>query len=437
MKRLLSLILAVMVCLSFSGCNYLLGESDNLLQAPRPDGTLQRIQKALKETSLKDGYKLKSAKSGNYRTAYILKDINGNGEQEAMVFYTVTEGAQETLNFTVLQSENDDWSVAANTTLSGTNIERVDFGDLDGDGSEEVIIAWNIYGAPETRLSVFSMVGLEPKGIFEQSYTDFCVYDMDTNGSDDLLIFTIDTIEKTSYCTIYCSSSNGLEKAGTVQTDKNAISYKNIRRSAVDGKPALFVDCVLNEGGLFTELITYQNGKLSAPLYQQSGRSSLTTKRSENIICGDANGDGVVEIPCGTVMPSGNDVQNSLSLIEWKQYSGGTLSLKERSVVSKAQQYKFLIKDEWLGKLACVATAPDGMEFYEYSQDSGKGKLLFSINAVSTESYDSESYNDWFIITQNYKTVYLAKITNEQSKAGSIDRKTVKKYFSEKIVEEG
>ena len=437
MKRLLSLILAVMVCLSFSGCNYLLGESDNLLQAPRPDGTLQKIQKALKETSLKDGYKLKSAKSGSYRTAYILKDINGNGEQEAMVFYTVTEGAQETLNFSVLQSENGDWSVAANTTLSGTNIERVDFGDLDGDGSEEVIIAWNIYGAPETRLSVFSMVGLEPKGIFEQRYTDFCVYDMDTNGSDDLLIFTIDTIEKTSYCTIYCSNSNGLQKTSTVQTDKSAVSYKNIRRSAVDGKPALFVDCVLNEGGLFTELITYQNGKLLAPLYQQSGQSSLTTKRSEDIICGDANGDGVVEIPCGTVMPSGNDVQNSLSLIEWKQYGGGTLSLKERSVVSKAQQYKFLIKEEWLGKLACVATAPDGMEFYEYNQESGKGKQLFSINAVSTESYEEENYNGWFIITQNYKTVYLAKITNEQSKAGSIDRKTVKKYFSEKIVEDG
>ncbi len=437
MKRLLSLMLAVIICFSFSGCNYLLGESDNLLQAPRPDGTLQKIQKALKETSLKDGYKLKSAKSGSYRAAYILKDINGNGKEEAMVFYTVIEGTTETLNFTVLQSDNDDWSVAANTTLSGTNIERVDFGDLDGDGNEEVIIAWNIYGAPETRLSVFSMVGLQPKGIFEQRYTDFCVYDMDSNGSDDLLIFTIDTIEKLSYCSIYCGGDAGVQKMGEVRTDKSTVGYKNIRRSAVDGNPALFVDCILNEGGLFTELITYQNGKLLAPLYQQSGQSSLTTKRNQDIICGDADGDGVVEIPCGTVMPSGNDVQNSLSLIEWKQYSGGTLRLKERSVVSKAQQYKVLIKEEWLGKFACVATAADGIDFYEYSQSTGRGKLLFGINAVSTESYEAENYNDWFIITQNYKTVFLAKITTEKSGLGQIGRKTVKKHFSEKIVEEG
>lgn len=435
MKRLFSIILSVVVLLSFSGCNYLLGESDNLLQAPRPDGTLRKIQKALKTSEIGDGYKLKAAKSGNYRTSYIVKDINGDGVDEAMVFYSLTKNKESTLQFSLLKAEGDNWQVKKSRALGGTNIERVDFGDLNGDKNDEMVIAWNIYNSPETRLSVFNLKNFNIEGIFEEKYTDFCIYDMDVNGKDDLLIFTIDTILKVSRCSMYKASGNKLNKTDEILTDKNASGYKNIRRSAVDGKPALFVDCVLAEGGLFTELITYQSGKLAAPLFQQSGQSSMITKRTENIICGDADGDGVVEIPCDTVVPSGGDTENALSLIEWRQYSGGELSVKERSVVSKALQYKFRINEEWLEDFACKTSDFDGIDFYEFK--NGKlGDKVFSLAAVSNEGYEHNHFEEWFTINQNYQTIYLGKIEKEKSGFGEITRETIKKYFSEKVVEE-
>ncbi len=436
MKRLISMVLSVVICLSFSGCNYLLGESDNLLQAPKPDETLQEIQKALKSADIPDGYTLKAAKSGNYRSAYVVKDINGNGENEAVVFYAEHDGNEETLHLSLLQYEGNDWKVTASTHLGGTNLERVDFGDFNGDGTDELVVAWNIYGAPETRLSVFRINDLKLKGVFEERYTDFCIYDMNTDGRDDLMVFTIDTIEKISQCSMYVEDAAGFVKQSVVDTDKNAIGFKSIRKSAVDGKPALFVDCTLLEGGLFTELITLGAKGLRAPLYAQSGQSSLITKRSQNILCGDANGDGVVEIPCGTVLPSGDDVQSALDLIEWKQYSSGELLLKERSIVSGARQYKFIISDGWLGSFAAATSENDGIDIYEY-RDKARGKLVLSLKAVSTENYDADSFKDWYVINQNYKTVYIAKITEKQSKLGTIDKKTVKKYWEEKIVEEG
>ena len=436
MKRLISMLLALIICLSFSGCNYLLGESDTLLQAPKPDATLQEIQKALKSAGIPDGYSLKAAKSGNYRSTYIVKDINGNGQNEAVVFYVTSSGTQEVLNFSLLESDGDDWRLTASTVLGGTNIERVDFGDFDGDGTDELVVAWNIYGAPETRLSVFRIKDLKPKGIFEEKYTDFCIYDMNSDERDDLMLFTIDTIEKISQCSMYVEEKQGFVKHSVVDTDKNAVGYKSVRKSAVDGKPALFVDCTLLEGGLFTELITYEGGRLLAPLYAQSGQSSLATKRSQDILCGDANSDGVVEIPCGTVLPSGDDVQNALDLIEWKQYSGGTLSLKERCVVSEARQYKFIIDENWLGSFAVVSSENDGIDIYEYKNKS-RGRLVLSLKAVSTENYYPDGYEDWRIISQNYKTVYISKILEENSTFGQIDQKTVKKHFKENIVEEG
>lgn len=436
MKRLISMLLCVAICFAFSGCNYLLGESDNLLQAPKPDETLQHIQKALKAADIPDGYTLKAAKSGNYRSAYVVKDINGNGENEAVVFYAEHKGTQETLKLTLLKSKGNDWQVSANAHLAGTNLERVDFGDFNGDGTDELVVAWNIYGAPETRLSVFRINDLKLKGIFEERYTDFCIYDMDTDGRDDLMLFTIDTIEKISQCSMYVEGSEGFAKQSEVDTDKNAVGFKSIRKSAVDGKPALFVDCTLLEGGLFTELITLGAKGLQAPLYAQSGQSSLITKRYQNILCGDANHDGVVEIPCGTVLPSGDDQQNALDLIEWKQFSGGALTLKERSVVSAARQYKFIIDENWLGSFAAASSDNDGIDIYEYN-DKSRGKLVLSLKAVSTENFNPDEFEEWFIISQNYKTVYIAKIVEKQSKLGIIDKKTVKKHWEEKIVEEG
>lgn len=436
MKRLISILLCVAICFAFSGCNYLLGESDNLLQAPKPDETLQEIQKALKAADVHDGYILKAAKSGNYRSAYVVKDINGNGESEAVVFYAEREGNEESLHFSLLKSDGDDWQVTATTHLPGTDLERVDFGDFNGDGEDELVVAWNIYGAPETRLSVFRISDLKPKGIFEERYTDFCIYDMNTDGRDDLMVFLIDTVEKISQCSMYVEEKQGFLQRSVVETDKNAIGFKSIRKSAVDGKPALFADCAILEGGLFTELIIYDSKGLQAPPYEQSGQSSLITKRSKNTLCGDANGDGVVEIPCGTVLPSGDDPQNALDLIEWKQFSSGTLNLKERSVVSPAGQYKFIINENWLGSFTAVSSDNDGVDIYEYGENK-MGKAVLSVKAISSENYDAEKFEDWFVITQNYKTVYIAKILEKQSKLGVIDKKMVKKNFKEKIVEEG
>lgn len=427
---------AVLISVLFGGCSFFSGQSDNLLASPRPSGDLSGIQKALNR-ELGSSFVLKYAKSGDYRSAYIVKDFDGDGESEAIAFYGVTDQKEEELHMTVIQNENGSWKIASDSKLGGTDIERVEFGDMNGDGVEEAVVAWSIYGSPETRLTVFDLGSTLPVELFEGSYTDFCVYDLNGDRCAELTVLSLDTIEKTASCSFFVYEKGNLHKTSTVAIDKSITSVKAIHKSSADGKPALYIDAYQDAGKLFTEVVVLEDGKLKAPLFDRSQQSSLITLRYQELTCGDADGDGNIEIPCSTVLPNGSTAaDNALCLTEWKQYEKGTLTVRERSVVSKSLQYKFKIDKSWLGAFGCVATQKnDGIDFYDYNSKSGFSGRIFRLCAVNAETYSSEDFADWFILTQDYKKVYLAQITGQSEKL-KISRSVIEQQFSERLVEE-
>ena len=142
--RSISFCLILAVLLTFSGCNLFSDRSDSLLQCPRPGGELNKIQEALNE-SVSSNYTLKYAKSGEYRSAFVIKDFALDGVPQALVFYSVKKKKEDVLNMALAREVNKDWVILGSTAIGGTDIEKLDFGDLDGDGILEVIVACRVF----------------------------------------------------------------------------------------------------------------------------------------------------------------------------------------------------------------------------------------------------------------------------------------------------
>lgn len=434
-KRITSaLVCALLLLFCFSGCSGGLASDNNILQAPRPDGEVSKIQAALKRASVTN-YTLKTPKYGEFRSAFVLRDLNGDGKDEAVAFYSTKSGKTETLHFSVILKKGRRWEVASDTALAGSDIEKVNFGDMNGDGTLEVCIAVSIYGSPEKRLSVYKISGDIPVKWYEGSYSDYLICDMNGDSCDDLVVFTIDTIEKIASCTLLVSNGSALNRISSVRLDSGITSIKEITNTKVDGAPALFVDAQNGQSSYFTEIVSFKNGALCVPLYEQSRQSSLLTSRYQNLSCRDIDYDGELEIPCMTALPTDGNEQNVLYLTDWKAYSGGQLRSKELSVISKEQQYKIVIKDMWIGNFSCLSANNDGMDFYDYSAKDGLKSCLFQLCAVSSGGYRSDEFRGWFTVQQNYKTVYLAKITAEGTAEG-ITEKTVSECFRDNISED-
>ena len=78
-KRWICSLLAAACCLSFSSCSYMSSDVDGMLRPPKPTGELYEIQQAL-EKNVVGGIQLKYPQTGDYRSAFILHDSDGDGE---------------------------------------------------------------------------------------------------------------------------------------------------------------------------------------------------------------------------------------------------------------------------------------------------------------------------------------------------------------------
>ncbi len=428
-KRFIAATVAAISVLFCAGCGgeYALG--GGLLRAPRSDGTVAEIRAALKRASVTN-YTLKTPREGEYRSAYILRDLDGNGDTEGIVFYSVKDGKKEELHFSVVSKSGRRFTVTSDTVLVGSDIESVDFGDLNGDGNTELCIARSIYGAPETRLSVYQISRGIPVEWYDGSYTDYIICDLDDDDREELAVFQLNETENTAVCRLFKESGGKLIETGGIGLDGKISVIKRITETTVDGSPALFVDAYDGATAYFTEIIVCKGGKLSVPLYEQSRQSSLLTSRYLNIVCEDVDGDGNIEIPCMTALPSGTDAQNTLYLTDWKGYSNGKLQSKELSVISKQLQYKFIIDPLWQSKFSIVAAEGDGMNFYAYSTADGFGECLFKIRAAPIGESKKSAGDKAFTVGETEKTVYTAEIT-EYGKKMNFDEKTITDNFRE------
>ena len=436
MKRLVCVALCLVIsALGFSGCNFMLGETDSLLRSPEPQGKLGEISEALK-SAVNRSFTLKTPKYGDWRTAFVMWDMDGDDTEEALAFYSVANDENgSVLHMSIINDEKDDWKVQGDFALGGTDIERIEFGDLNGDGKDEVAVAWSIYGAPETRLTILSPAAEDTLPMYEGSYTDFCIYDVtvDSKG-DELFLITTDIHDKTTRCSLFYGDDK-LHEATSVALGGSVASVKKFHKTEIAGSPALFIDAVTNEGGYFTEIVVVNGTTLSAPLSQSGGKANIITGRYQSLTCGDVNGDKGLEIPCMTVLPNGGNIDGTLYLTEWKSFDGSKLVTAETSVISKLMQYKLKVDPAWQGRFTCVYSGEnDGMDVYTYNARKSLQKKILSLEAIPKENLKKFSTKDKFVLEENDKTVYLGKIHQKNNKLG-ITEESVKLAFSQKITE--
>ena len=138
LKKLIMLILSALLTFILSGCDALMFNADELLLSPMLEGVMYPVQQAL-EDSVKDKITLKYPVSGEYRSAFVMKDIDGNGVDEALAFYSTTADSTVTMHINIIEF-NGEWESKGDLSLVGNGVESVSFADLDGNGRLEIIV---------------------------------------------------------------------------------------------------------------------------------------------------------------------------------------------------------------------------------------------------------------------------------------------------------
>ncbi len=338
-----------------TGCSL---DVESFLQPPKIGGEQQEVQTAL-ETYVRDTagagvrFTPEYPMAGAYTAAFTLCDDRGFPVTEkqdptmAVVFYSLSAAPEET-RVNILRRNEDDWVSVADAVGIGTAIHQVAFGDLDGDGTAELITGWKSYNNHAFHLTVYTVAEGLTQISREILYSSFFVGDITASGYDDLLLLTAGS---EVFASLYGMREGTLTLLDNAMLDKRITQFGNMTLCRLaEGVHGLFVDGYIHSDTTITTLLYCKQNELQVPFDEAQDPYTL---RAGNIPSRDIDGDGVVEIPTNTVIPghTADEVGGAVTL--WRGWDYATATWQERgySLVNQTDGYLVMLDEDIRSRL--------------------------------------------------------------------------------------
>ncbi len=414
MKSILKRLFPAALSLALTACSF--GSSvDTLLTPPKLSEEQREVYDALIKAVGND-IRLQYPRAGENRSAFVFADIDGEPEEEAIVFYEKAGETDGTGNVRINIIDRDadgKWYSVYDHAGMGTGIERVIFSDIGGSGTISMMIGYSLLSG-EKNVTVYSYSGGILSADYSDSYNTMFVTDIDRSGSAELVLVRTETpIRKASLSLIARDGADGsVSETGNIALDKNAAEFVNIASGYVGtDTPAIFIDG-LSDRQLTTEIIYSVNDTLRNPLYL--GESSIieNTRRPAGYLCTDIDLDGVIEIPTRSLFPGyseGSD--DKVYSTDWNILDNYSIAKKYTSYYDRTDGYCFIFPSRWAGVVTAKADASAGaVVFYKYNIDLTNSTTELMRIAAAERSETQAFLDEGYMIIKTANNMnYLVK----------------------------
>ncbi len=391
-KRLAAVLTVAAMLLCMSGCSFFEIGVDSRLRAPHAAGEQSAIQSALEQHIYAGGeassvsYVLKYPKMGEYRSAFVMKDMTGDGKDDALAFYALQPEGTKT-HIALLCKEEGEWHCVADIEGLATEIERIQFGDLNGDKRPEMFAGFSMYNTRDRRLVMYTWEEDHFNERYTDTYTGIIVDKVVDETHDDLLLFRLNSEESKAVVTLLSMNDNTVTEKGSAFLDGNIRQFGDYSLSVYeDGTRAVFQDCFKDNRSAVTELIIWDGKQLTAPLYNPSENITTLSARESDLPSMDIDGDGITEWPRSLRLPGDELVPTedmTLWLTEWSTWNPAKQQIASvaTTIVNPYDGYYLDLPEDWIG----TVTADYDQELKQLTvsevENGTVGKALFKIVA--------------------------------------------------------
>ena len=441
MKKFIAVFLIIIICLSLTSCDYNITSIESLMRPPKLSGESSLLQQAF-EQSIKDtdGVIMKTPVSGNYRSSFLFYDLDKDGVQEALVFYS--NPMVDVMTYVnVFKQVDGEWKIVSKIKGKNEEIYEINFADINGDNISEILISWtgavvsdksntSDFGIINERLlSVYSCDGVTTTLLKTETYTNLFLNDLNTDGCDEIVIFKINLADNKKQTT---SRIIGFNSDFSVKMDEKLsltgmLEINNITTDSIDidgeKHTRIFVDGSISEIGTITEIINIKSTTfdVTLPLYEINQSQKPITLRASRTYCKDIDNDGIVEIPTDELLPFGYRIteninqQTELYMTVWSEFDNSELKIDFKSLMNSSFNYMFILSDEFLNSMSAVYNDNNQtLTFYNVNNDGQLDDELFSIKAFYESEWDDNHYR-YVKFAENNTFVYGYLILNEDN----------------------
>ncbi|MBQ9808531.1 MAG: hypothetical protein IJM55_06650 [Ruminococcus sp.] len=400
---------------TLSGCTF--GSSiDNLMAPPKLSMEQEQIYSALTDAT-GTSISLKYPKSGKYLSAFIVDDIDGDGVNEAVVFYERNGlGVEEnTLRINILDQYDGKWRSVCDTAAEGAEIEKVIISKLGSNDRVNLIIGSSLINRSEKNVTIYSYDPGEEhiSSDFSGSCSFIDVTDLDSDGENEFLLLAGSAGGTPATAEVYKLDSGGTyhhyktDLSGSF-TEFDSLSYGDVS----GGRRGLYIDAASGSGTIQTDIIYMDNTGL-CKVFGTAEESSATV-RLAGCSSRDIDGDGVLEIPVQTIAPGYEEVPESeqMKMTQWKFVSkDNRLVQKYSSYYSLGNGYIFVFPEKWQNRVTVRRDAVnDEIVFCEYTDGSAGRELMRIYCAEDAPSREDRLFNGYMLMGTKGEYSYLAYI---------------------------
>ena len=384
---------ALLFCLLLSGCSGLSLNSSDLLAPPMADSDRAEIKSLIEESSGGD-YSLIYPSSGEYKSAVIFRDMDSDGIEEAVAMYSSGENSSRIL---FAKRNGGGYEAIGEGVVGSALIDRVDFSDLDGDGTEEFTVSYPDSATPMFSFSVISVVNGVVQADMPASCHTYMTGDFENSGTKDVLLLSLYSTASPATAKLVNYSDGVLSIKAGCEMDSRLSAFSKLSFGGIGEQlSGAFIDGRNSAGEYSTQIIYFDPTAkaLLNPLLIYSGYSS--TLRTAGIMSGDMDRDGYIEIPVCSMCDysSMEEVSGVCKKISWNIYSPSSLSLVQKKTAVLCDELGFMLNlsDDKAGAVTARYASPDSAEFYIWEYKDGelsRTDKLLTIKRYKKDSYDS------------------------------------------------
>ena len=401
--KLTAALLGAVVLVSAGGCNFMELSLEDALRPPKTMGDEAEIEQLI-SNSAKGGYTLKYPKNGNYRSAIIMRDLDGDKADEAIAFF---HGKDETakIHMLVMNEADGKWQIAGDYVTETTDVDCVDFSNITESPELEILVGYTTYTPNVNFLSCYTYSNGTTSTIQAgQSYSAFYCGSLDNSGKDGVMTLNLFTADNEAKATLleYDKEKRMLFAKASVSMDPNVVKFRHVVFGELeDNVKGIVVDGAYASDELVTQAIYFNNNLavLRNPLYRE--RYKNPTLRTVSVYSEDVDNDRIVDIPTVEKLPSAG-VDSAVKItdkVTRNTFSPAGETLNRKNDYAINFDYGFLVKipATWQSGTYTAAVENTSMKFFAW-QGKKLGSELFEIRSFDAAAWDQGKDNDGYTV---------------------------------------
>lgn len=420
-RGLMCIVLSFCICL-LTGCSALDMTTDSFISPPRTSGEMRDIEQALKK-SVNGAYTLKYPTAGDYRSAYIMVDLMDDGVKNfAVAFYSMVGSDNVvTMHLNLMKKTDDRWVSVSDISVAAVGVEKLVLSDLNGDGTKEMIVGWNVYAGLDKKVAAYTLQGATLNSLVQEQYTNFICCDLMGDGRDELFVINHDVDNAVASARFFAFDKGNISQVGSCNIDGAVTSFNEPTLNMLSsGTPAIFIDAFKGTG-MQTEIVYYKDKEsgLVAPLYQAGMVGLSPTYRSSTVACMDINSDGYLDIPIIEPIYNfdlGPEHSTLNHMTRWCMYNGSDFSVSLFAVMNYTDGYYFEVPQKWQDRITVSMSVESRLRTVNLwnVEDGSFVSELLKVRAVSETEWDqpNNGFYGYKELGRSDGIVYIVMISN-------------------------